>query len=105
VAEPESALYDSFGGYRWTIFIPDNYLLVEVTTKQGERITGSRLNEDPFSIQLRDGQGRIRSILKSELAEVRKQWGKSPMPGYRDTFSPTELDDVTAYLASLKGSR
>src|SRR5450432_4253318 len=28
VLEPESALYDSFAGYRWTIAIPDNYLLV-----------------------------------------------------------------------------
>ena len=105
VTDPEAAIYDSFGGYRWTIFIPDNYLLVEARTKGGERITGSRLNEDPFSIQIRDGQGRIRSLLKSELADVQKRWGKSPMPSYRDTFSTAELDDLVAYLASLRGNR
>jgi len=105
VTDPEAAIYDSFGGYRWTIFIPDNYLLVEVRTKGGERITGSRLNEDAFSIQLRDGEGRIRSLLKSELTELRKEWGKSPMPSYRDTFTSGELDDLVAYLASLRGNR
>ena len=105
VEEPEKALYDSFAGYRWTILIPDNYLLVAVNTRSGDRITGSRLNEDAFSIQLRDGEGRIRSFLKSEIAEVRKQWGKSPMPPYRDTFSARELDDLVAYLSSLRGLR
>jgi putative heme-binding domain-containing protein len=105
IVDPEAALYDSFGGYRWTIFIPDNYLLVDVRTRHGERITGSRLNEDPFSIQIRDGEGRIRSLLKSEISELRKEWGKSPMPRYRDTFSTDELDDLVAYLVSLRGLR
>jgi putative heme-binding domain-containing protein len=105
VTDPEAAIYDSFGGYRWTIFIPDNYLLVEARTRSGERITGGRLNEDAFSIQIRDGEGRIRSLLKSELSEIQKRWGKSPMPSYRDTFTAGELDDLVAYLASLRGNR
>ena len=105
VVQPEKALYDSFGGYRWTINIPDNYLLVEVTTHAGERISGSRLNEDPFSIQIRDGNGRIRSFLKDELTEVHKQWGQTPMPSYRAVFSATELDELIQYLASLRGIR
>jgi putative heme-binding domain-containing protein len=105
VVDPESALYDSFGGYRWTINIPDNYLLVEISTRNGDLITGSRLNEDAFSIQIRDGEGRIRSFLKSEVSEVRKQWGKSPMPPYRDVFSSGEIEDLVAYLASLRGLR
>jgi putative heme-binding domain-containing protein len=105
VVDPEAALYDSFGGYRWTINIPDNYLMVEVSTKSGDRITGSRLNEDAFSIQIRDGAGRIRSLLKSEVSEVRKQWGKSPMPPYRDLFTSGELEDLVAYLVSLRGLR
>ncbi len=105
VVEPEAALYDSFGSYRWTIFIPDNYLLVEVDTKRGDRITGSRLNEDAFSIQIRDGEGRIRSFLKSEVSAVQRRWGKSPMPPYRGSFSTDELEDLVAYLASLRGLR
>jgi putative heme-binding domain-containing protein len=103
--DPEGEIYDSFAGYRWTILIPDNYLLVDVTTKSGERFSGSRINEDPFSIQVRDGEGRIRSFLKQEVAEVRKHWGKSPMPSYRDVFSAGELEDVVSYLAGLRGPR
>jgi putative heme-binding domain-containing protein len=105
IVEPEAEIYDSFAGYRWTILIPDNYLLVDVVTKSGDRISGSRINEDPFSIQLRDQEGRIRSFLKEEVTEVRKNWGKSPMPSYRDVFSPPELDDLVAYLTSLRGPR
>lgn len=105
ITDPQADVYDSFQGYRWTISMPDNYLFVEVATKSGERVTGSRINEDPFSIQLRDGEGRIRSFLKSELADLKKQWGKSPMPSYKDAFSAAELNDVVAYLASLRSAR
>jgi putative heme-binding domain-containing protein len=103
VIEPETAIYDSFAGYRWTIAIPDNYLLVDVTTKEGEHVIGSRLNEDAFSIQIRDREGRIRSYDKTEIRNMQKQWGKSPMPSYRDVFSKTDVDDLVAYLASLRG--
>lgn len=101
--DPEKEIRDTFADYRWTIPLPNNYLLVALTTREGERVTGSRLNEDPFSLQLRDQHGRIRSFLKSDLTEVRKQWGKSPMPSYRDLLSTAELDDLVAYLASLRG--
>ena len=105
ILEPEADIFDSFGGYRWVIALPDNYLLVDVTTKSGEKIGGHRLNEDAFSIQIRDGEGRIRSFLKSEIVELRKQWGKSPMPSYKDVFSAGELNDLVAYLGSLRGSK
>jgi putative heme-binding domain-containing protein len=105
IVDPQADIYDSFDGYRWTITMPDNYLLVEVATKSGERVIGSRINEDPFSIQLRDGEGRIRSFLKSELADLKKQWGKSPMPSYKDVFSAAELNDLVAYISSLRSAR
>jgi putative heme-binding domain-containing protein len=105
LTEPEADIYDSFGGYRWAILMPDNYLLVDLTTRSGDHVSGSRLNEDAFSIQIRDQQGRIRSFLKEELTELNKRWGKSPMPSYKNVFSADELDDVVAYLASLRGLR
>ena len=105
VVQPEAAIFDSFSDYRWTIQIPDNYLLVEITTPSGERVTGSRLNEDPFSIQIRDDAGRIRSFLKSEIAGLRKHWGKSPMPSYAQQLTAAEIEDIVAYLASLRGTR
>jgi quinoprotein glucose dehydrogenase len=105
LVEPEADIFDSFGGYRWTIQIPDNYLLVELTTEDGNHISGSRLNEDAFSIQIRDQQGHIRSFLKADLTELNKRWGKSPMPSYKNVLSAEELRDVVAYLVSLRGQR
>ena len=103
--EPEAAIFDSFAAYRWTITIPDNYLLVDLTTTAGEHIAGSRMNEDAFSIQLRDASGRIRSFLKSELTSLQKHWSKSPMPSYKEVLSPEELDQIVTYLTSLRGLR
>jgi putative heme-binding domain-containing protein len=105
VVDPASAIYDSFEGYRWTILIPDNYVMVEVLTRAGERVKGSRLNEDAFSMQIRDEKGRIRSFLKSDLAELRKYGSTTPMPAYKDIFSTDELDDLVGYLSGLRGLR
>ena len=102
ITEPESAMYDSFDGYRWTIQIPDNYLLVEIMTLKGEQVRGGRLNEDAFSIQIRDGQGRIRSFSKSDIGRLDKKWGKSPMPAYRDVLSAAEIDSLVSYLSGLR---
>jgi putative heme-binding domain-containing protein len=70
----------------------------------GTVITGRRLNEDTYTVQLVTGEGRLVSLVKSELA----QWSvgtASPMPSYKDTLKPDELVDLVAYLASLKGTR
>ena len=83
------------------VSLPDNALLVRVRTHAGDEHTGLRLNEDTFSIQLLEASGRIRSFWKTELAELDKQWRKSPMPSYRDRLQPAELEDLVAYLASL----
>jgi len=105
VVEPQAEIFDTFSSYRWVILTPDNYLLVELTTKAGDKITGHRLNEDAFSIQIRDSEGRVRSFLKNEIRDLRKRWGESPMPSYKGVFSASELDDLVAYLASLRGAR
>jgi putative heme-binding domain-containing protein len=85
--------------------VPDGFLEVQLVTRDGRRITGVRLNEDAFSIQIRDLSGDFRSFFKNELAELNKLPGKSPMPGYRGVFNSGELDDVIAYLDSLRGAQ
>jgi putative heme-binding domain-containing protein len=84
--------------------VPDGFLLVRAVHKDGRTITGVRCNEDSFSIQLRDISGEFHSFWKDELQGLHKEWGKSPMPGYRDRLSPSDLDDLVAYLVSLEGS-
>jgi putative heme-binding domain-containing protein len=73
-----------------------------VTTKSGETITGRLLNEDTFSIQILDTKERLLSFQRTDLREA-KFLNESPMPSYREKLTKAELDDVVAYLASLKG--
>jgi cytochrome c oxidase cbb3-type subunit 3 len=85
--------------------VPEGYLLVTVFPKGGQSVTGVRVNEDSFSIQIRDSAGRSYSFWKKDLAQVDKQKGKSPMPSYQGQLSDAELTDVVAYLASLKEAK
>ncbi len=100
---PEAEIPDTFASYRRVIYMPDNFLQVRVVTRDGRQITGVRVNEDSFTIQLRDQADRLFSFRKDELRELRKDWGKSPMPAYGGMLSNSEIQDVVAYLASLRG--
>jgi hypothetical protein len=74
---------------------------VRVVTRAGRVITGRRLNEDTYSLQLADEEGRLLSFPKSDLREY-KIFTTSPMPSYKDTLTQDEIADVFAYLLSLK---
>ncbi len=80
--------------------VSERYLFVRARA-DGKRIEGLRLNEDAFTIQLRDAQNRLHTLEKSELAELRKLPGRSLMQSYR-ALEPDELDDLVSYLGSLK---
>ena len=77
---------------------------VRAVKRDGSVIAGRRLNEDTYTVQIVTEEGRLRSLVKSELA----QWSvstTSPMPSFKDTLKPEELIDLVAYIASLKGTR
>lgn len=82
--------------------IPENFLLVEVTTASSQTIRGIRLNEDSFSIQLKDQRVDFHSFRKSELRELKKLRGETPMPAYA-SLATAELDDLINFLASQRG--
>jgi putative heme-binding domain-containing protein len=90
--DPESRAAQDFG-------------LVEVTSKDGRRVRGLRVNEDTQSIQLRDLSDKLHSFWKDDLAEITHLRGKTPMPSYKTVLSDTELDHVIAYLATLREVR
>ena len=71
-------------------------------TKDGETITGRLLNQDSFTVQLLDSKERLLSLPRSNLREA-GFLNDSPMPSYQGKLSATELDDLVAYLVSLKG--
>lgn len=82
--------------------IPEDFLFVEATIASGQTIRGIRLNEDTFSIQLKDQQGGFHSFRKSELRELKKLRGETPMPSYGSALSAAELDDLINFLASQR---
>lgn len=85
--------------------VPEGFLVVSIITRDGHRVRGMRLNEDSFTIQLRDASDVFHSFRKLELAELKKEAGVSTMPSYRDALSASELDDLVAYLAGLRGGK
>jgi putative heme-binding domain-containing protein len=81
------------------------YLPVRVIKADGSVVRGVRLNEDVFSLQVRDQAGRLHSFRKSETKAIQKEDGISLMPAYGDRLKGEDLDDLVAYLASLGGTR
>jgi cytochrome c oxidase cbb3-type subunit III len=75
---------------------------VRLVTKDGTIISGRRLNEDTYSVQVIDDRERLHSLVKSDLREFTIST-TSPMPSYKGRFSEEEIADVLAYLLSLKG--
>lgn len=101
--EPNAQVPKISGAYPFSSRLVENFLFVRIVSIGGETIAGVRLNEDTFSIQIRELTGRFHSFYKSELTELRKDWGSSPMPAYGDILSSDELDDIIAFLLSLRG--
>lgn len=83
--------------------LPVNYRGTRLVTADGQTVAGIRLNEDDYSIQIRDTGGNPRSFLKRELKEIRRD-NPSLMPAYGSILSKAQLADLVAYLSSLKGA-
>ena len=85
--------------------VPRDFVWVNARTRAGRKLSGVRVNEDSFSIQLRDAAGTFHSFWKTELRELRKDLRYSPMPTYRARLTAAELDDLVAFLASLQETK
>jgi putative heme-binding domain-containing protein len=75
---------------------------VRAVMRNGSVITGRRLNEDTYTVQLIDEQERLRSLSKADLREY-TVLTTSPMPSFTRTLTAEQRADVVAYLLSLKG--
>jgi len=83
--------------------LPQGFLYVAAVTAAGQTVRGIRVNEDVFTIQIKDAGGRFHSFRKADLKELRRLRGESPMPSFEGSLTGAELDDLVAYLASLRG--
>ncbi|WP_414661042.1 c-type cytochrome [Horticoccus sp. 23ND18S-11] len=104
LTDPAAEVPNSSTPYRSDVSLPENFLFVRAVTRDGRTLAGVRVNEDAFSLQLREASGRIHSVFKGELTALHKDRGVSPMPAYSGIFTPEELDDMVAYLASLRST-
>lgn len=84
--------------------VEENWLVVVATKRDGQTVRGVRVNEDSFTIQLRDARNHFHSFRKADLKELKKETDVSTMPSYK-SLSAAELDDLVAYLASLRGDK
>jgi putative heme-binding domain-containing protein len=75
---------------------------LRAVTRDGKVVTGRRLNEDTYTVQLIDEQERLVSLVKANLREYELAKGTS-MPAYKDKLATNEVADLLAYLLSLKG--
>ena len=82
--------------------VADDYRTATVFPRAGASVTGVILNEDDYSVQLRDMQDNLRSFLKSNLKDVKKET-RSLMPPYGPALAAAEIDNLVAYLSSLRG--
>jgi len=81
------------------------FLFVHIVTKEGRAFEGTRVAEDSFHIVLEDAKGKFHSFRKDQLREYKKEPGKSMMPSVKGKLSDTQVNDLVAYLAGLKGAQ
>src|SRR5436309_3941637 len=84
-------------------YIPQGYEPVTVVMRDGRQIKGPRKNADSSSVQIMDTNEQFSTFLKKDLRDVIEE-KKSLMPDYGpDKLTETELDDLLAYLRTLRG--
>jgi putative heme-binding domain-containing protein len=76
------------------------FRVFRVVTRAGGTVRGTLLNQDTFSVQMRDESGELRAFVKRDLRE--HGFEPSPMPSYRTRLNQQELSDVVSYLLTLK---
>jgi cytochrome c oxidase cbb3-type subunit III len=81
------------------------YLVYRAMLKDGKVVEGTRVNEDSFTIQLRDSEGHLHSMQKFFVTSIEPEPGKSFMPSYKDKLTAAQINDLVAYLSSLGGAQ
>ncbi|HWW83707.1 MAG TPA: c-type cytochrome [Vicinamibacterales bacterium] len=83
---------------------PPGYLVVHAVLKSGLEVRGTRVNEDVFFVHIRDTSGTVHTLEKADLARLDREADASLMPSYESRVSGADLDDLVAYLSTLRGT-
>jgi cytochrome c oxidase cbb3-type subunit III len=88
---PEST--DPDNGYGFSLYLP-----VKIITADGKEITGLRVNEDTYTIQVKDSANNFYSFDKNQLRSLEKEYGHSLMPSFKNKLSDGEVNNLVAFL-------
>ena len=83
--------------------IPLEWEGIVVTMKDGRRLQGLKVNEDTFTIQMRDPAGRFRMFDKTADLKSFEPLKNSIMPPYAK-LAQKDVDDLLAYLDTLRAN-
>src|SRR6185503_18761824 len=75
---------------------------VRAVLRDGRVVTGRRLNEDTFTVQILDANERLVSLARADLREY-TVGTTALMTSYATSLNDDERADLVAYLLSLKG--
>jgi putative heme-binding domain-containing protein len=81
--------------------VRQRYWVVKATTKQDKAYIGFLMNEDTYTVQFMDMEEQLHSLAKSDLAQYQVE-KISKMPSYGELLKTNEVDDLVAYLWSLR---
>jgi putative heme-binding domain-containing protein len=95
---------------RASVVTPDadltpGFATITVMKKDGKKIVGVQKSIDNFSAQLMDLSGHYYSFLRDDVASIKLEPVSLMPSNYGKTLSLSEIDDVVAYLNSLRGDR
>lgn len=74
---------------------------MKVTRADGSSVEGLRMNEDTFTLRVMDGNEKLWHFSKKELRAVARL-ETSTMPSVSGMLTASEVDDLVAYLFSLR---
>ena len=95
---PEELLSDMLNPH---IDVAPRWWTMRVTDRDGVVREGLRMNEDSFSLRIMDEELNLWSYPKNQIASFERVEA-STMPSYTQTLSDSEIDDLVAYLFSLR---
>ena len=84
--------------------VAPGWATIVVTRRDGTKLTGIERGFDNFSAQLIDLGGNYYSFLRADVASIERE-NRSVMPSdYGTRLTAAEIDDLLAYLVSLRGA-
>src|SRR5579872_677045 len=84
--------------------IPKRYWVVKCRDASGSGYEGFLMNEDTYTVQFIDMHEQLHSFEKAKLTDYKVE-KISKMPSFQNVLSDSQLDDLVAFLSSLRTPR